>query len=96
MAQSFSGSEDFPWLQDEVQAFSGAFRDNIKAFLRDHAAPVPGLEVPHVSAWTALLRCKDASVRLHIYEEQLNEQNPVFCDSCRIIGKPCHHAQHGA
>ena len=49
--------------------------------------------MPKVSTWTALLKCRDTSVRLHIYEEQLNERKPVFCDSCRIIGELCHHAQ---
>ncbi len=96
MAQGSSSSEDFPWLSDEVQVFPGAFRDNIRAFLRDHAAPVSGLELPNVSAWTLSLRAGDTNVRLQIYEEQINEQKPVFCDSCRIIGGPCHHAHRCA
>ncbi len=86
MAQGSSSPEDFPWLNDDVQAFPGAFRDNIEAFLRDHAAPVSGLELPNVSAWTVSLRSGDTSVRLQIYEERINEQKPIFCDSCRIIG----------
>ena len=92
MAQGSSSTEDFPWLTDDVRTFPGAFRDNIKAFLRDHAAPVPGLDLPHVSAWTAQLRCRDTNVRLQIYEEQISEQKPVFCDSCRIIGELCQQA----
>lgn len=87
MGEGAPAAADFPWLQYEVLPYPGAFRDNIQAFLRDHAAPAPGVEVPRVAAWTAVLGCRDTSVRLHIYEEQLNEQKPVFCDPCRIIGE---------
>lgn len=87
MGECAPAAADFPWLQYEVLPYFGAFRDNVQSFLRDHAAPAPGVNVPRVAAWTALLRCRDTSVRLHIYEEHLNEQKPVFCDPCRIIGE---------
>ena len=76
----------FPWITEDIRPYCGAFRDNIQSFLRDHATPVPAVTVPKVSAWTAVLRCRDVSVRLQIYEEQPDEQKPVFCDACRIIG----------
>lgn len=82
----------FPWIAEDIRPFSGALRDNIRTFLGDHAAPVPVLEVPNVSAWTALLRSGDTTLRLQIYEELLNEHKPVFCDPCRIIGGHPHHA----
>ena len=86
MGEGGSGDVGFPWITEDIQPYCGAFRDNIQAFLRDHATPVPAVAVPKVSAWTVLLRCRDTSVRLQIYEEQPDEQKPVFCDSCRIIG----------
>lgn len=89
MGEATLDTSSFPWFGNDVEPYAGPYLDNVRALLLNHAVPVPGLGVPKVVAWTATLRCNEYTVRLHIYEEQINERKSVFCDSCRIIGEEC-------
>ena len=77
-----------PWLVQGVEPYAGAFRDNVREFLSAHGTPGPAVDQPHVSCWLVDLRGSQNSVKLHVYEEALDEQCPAFCDPCRIVGAP--------
>ncbi|EIE21728.1 hypothetical protein COCSUDRAFT_47922 [Coccomyxa subellipsoidea C-169] len=80
-----------PWIQGQAPVYTGAFRDNIRAFLKEYGTPVVDLGLPLVSCWNVELRSQQSDVRLQVYEERLHDQSPSFCDPCRIIGWQ-HHA----
>lgn len=82
----FGVDAGIPWIQGNVPIYTGALRDNIRAFLRDFAAPVAELGLPLVSCWNVELRSQHSNVVLQIFEERLDESSPAFCDPCRIIG----------
>ena len=75
-----------PWIQGEHTTYTGAFRDNIRAFLKDFGTPVADLGLPLVSCWNVELRSQQSTIQLQVYEERLNDHCPSFCDPCRIIG----------
>ncbi|CAL8471780.1 g11322 [Coccomyxa elongata] len=80
-----------PWIQGDQTTYTGAFRDNIRAFLKDFGTPVADLGLPLVSCWNVDLRSQQSTIHLQVYEERLNDHSPAFCDPCRIIGWQ-HHA----
>jgi hypothetical protein len=79
--------DDIPWIPEASQPYVGAFRDNVREFLSAHGTPVPDLDQPRTSGWLVDLCGSRASVRLHIYEERVDEQSPTICDPCRIVGE---------
>ena len=82
-----SAGTGIPWIQGESPVYTGAFRDNVRAFLKDYGTPVVDLGLPLVSCWNVDLRCQQSNVRLQVFEERLNDSSPAFCDPCRIIGE---------
>ena len=78
-----------PWLVQAAEPYAGAFRDNVREFLTAHGSPGPCVEQPHISCWLVDLRGSRSAVRLHIYEEALDEERPAVCDHCRIVGAHC-------
>ncbi|BDA47154.1 probable PHD finger protein MALE MEIOCYTE DEATH 1 [Coccomyxa sp. Obi] len=80
-----------PWIQGDLPIYTGAFRDNVRVFLKDYGTPVVDLGLPLVSCWNVELRRQQSSVHLQVYEERLNDHSPSYCDPCRIIGWQ-HHA----
>ncbi len=80
-----------PWIQGQAPVYTGAFRDNIRAFLKEYGTPVVDLGLPLVSCWNVELRSQQSDVRLQVYEERLHDQSPSFCDPCRIIGEFLNH-----
>ncbi len=81
-----------PWIQGDLQTYKGAFRDNVRVFLKEFGTPVVDLGLPLVSCWNVELRSQQSTVQLQVYEERLNDQSPSFCDPCRIIGGCTQHS----
>ena len=75
-----------PWLRGSAPLYTGAFRDNVRAFLTAHGTPVEDLGQPNVSCWMVHLQGHDTTLRLYVYEEELDVARPAVCDACRIIG----------
>jgi hypothetical protein len=77
---------EVPWLAEEPEAHFDAFRNNITSFLQEHGRFVCDLAAVNISAWVVPLKSARGQVRLHIYEERLEDEEPATCDQCRIIG----------
>lgn len=80
-------SNSTPWLGGSVLPYTGAFRDNVRAFLTAHGTPVEDVGQPNVSCWMVPLQGDDSTIRLYIYQEELDVERPAVCDACRIIGE---------
>lgn len=79
--------KDTPWISRDDIVYTSAFKDNIRAFLSAHGAPIPDIGLQKISCWKVALHSAKSTVVLQVYEERLNEKNAGFCDPCRIIGK---------
>ncbi|KAG5240546.1 PHD finger family protein [Salix suchowensis] len=67
---------------------SGAFRDNIRGFLK-HCAEIEDYTVGHNPVWCALLLSESTGVvfPLYVLEENIHSSHPrPLCDRCRCIG----------
>jgi hypothetical protein len=81
-----SVDREVPWLAEEPEALFDAFRNNITSFLQEHGRFVCDLAAVNISAWVVPLNSARGEVRLHVYEERLEDEEPATCDQCRIIG----------
>ena len=80
-----------PWVIGGVPPYTGAFRDNVRAFLTAHGTAVEDVGQPSVSCWLVHLEGDHSTGRLYVYEEELDVERPAVCDACRIIGvAPCY------
>ncbi|GIL58806.1 hypothetical protein Vafri_13798 [Volvox africanus] len=77
----------FPWLPGTTPVYLSPFKHNINEFLKDYGNLVP-LKLQLTTAWIVPLKHKDGVVKLHIYEEHLDESSgtPPICDQCRNMG----------
>uniref|UniRef100_A0A6N2NLL5 Zinc finger PHD-type domain-containing protein n=1 Tax=Salix viminalis TaxID=40686 RepID=A0A6N2NLL5_SALVM len=67
---------------------SGAFRDNIRGFVK-HCAEIEDYTVGHNPVWCALLLSESTGVvfPLYVLEENIHSSHPrPLCDRCRCIG----------
>lgn len=76
------------WPAGDLAPYTGAFRGNVTAFLRDHATPVAlPIGLPNTAAWVVDLAGGGTGVRLHVYREtHADDAAAAVCDQCRIIG----------
>jgi hypothetical protein len=77
----------FPWLAGTTPLYLSAFKHNVKAFLDEYGTLVP-LKLQLTTAWIVPLQHKNGVVKLHVYEEHLDEasETPPICDQCRNMG----------
>eukprot|EP00884_Botryococcus_braunii_P013401 jgi/Botrbrau1/22061/Bobra.0024s0070.1 len=78
---------DFPWFSENaVQEPAYSFRANIESLVRNHGHLIELPEFPGLTAWVIPLKSSSGTTRLHIYKEQVINDEPAVCDQCRIIG----------
>lgn len=77
----------FPWIAGSPN-YNNSFRQNVVDFLKAYGSHVP-LKLKLTTVWVVPLRCKSSNVKLHVYEERLDESSdtPPICDQCRNMGE---------
>jgi hypothetical protein len=82
-----------PWLESPA-VYQNAFRVNIKDFVRCFGRKVvlPGWR--KATVYIVELKWKATAVKLHIYEEKLQDRNVPVCDQCRCMGKTDRYNTH--
>jgi hypothetical protein len=70
--------------QEQREPLQGDFKASIQALLQRPGVQHVFLPALSINAW--LMHLGDGS-KLHIYEEELTEDN-FACDCCRIVGEP--------
>eukprot|EP00240_Pyramimonas_obovata_P007314 CAMPEP_0118944840 /NCGR_PEP_ID=MMETSP1169-20130426/41113_1 /TAXON_ID=36882 /ORGANISM="Pyramimonas obovata, Strain CCMP722" /LENGTH=177 /DNA_ID=CAMNT_0006890413 /DNA_START=186 /DNA_END=716 /DNA_ORIENTATION=+ len=79
---------EVPWVEEEVQFFTGSFRENVHAFLDRFAVRDANECERGVHGHTIILRSEESGLvcELRVMVEVVERSKRIHCDQCKCIG----------
>ena len=80
---------EVPWVEDEVQLFTGSFRENVHAFLDRFAVRDASECERGVHGYTIIISSEEGGVvcELRVMVEVVERSKRIHCDQCKCIGE---------